>query len=110
MSTANTSINQRKDTPRIKQTIIEQNSNDKERIYEDRPSETPGCLIVQKQFLICQVCFWCASYYIYDMANWSPKFDVFNLAAIQQCPGCSAKGTIESLPILYNEHHTAPLT
>jgi hypothetical protein len=33
MSTANTSINQRKDIPSIKQTILEQNSNDKESVY-----------------------------------------------------------------------------
>ena len=104
MSTANTSINQRKDTPSIKQTIVEQNSNDKESVYEHRPNAISKCSIVQKQFLVCQACFWCASYYTYNIANWFPKSNVFNLD-IQQCPGCSAKGTIESLPILYNEHH-----
>jgi hypothetical protein len=83
-------------------TIVEQNNSDKERVYEHRPSAISECSIVQKQFLICQACFWCASYYTYDTTNWFPKF---NLAAILQCPGCSAKSTVESLPILQNEHN-----
>jgi|SRR6188472_2068953 len=106
MSTTNTPITYRKDTPYIEQTIVDQqNSNNKKTLKEHRPSTISECSIVQKQFLICQTCFWCASYYTYDTTNDSLKFDVFNLVAIQQCPGCSAKGTIESLLILYNEHH-----
>lgn len=101
MSTPNTSITQRKDIQYIKQAISEQNNN-KQRLKEHRPIITSECVIVQKQFLICQICFWCASYYIYSTSNEHPKFDIYNLAAVQHCPGCSAKGTIESLPILQN--------
>ncbi|MBV9178592.1 MAG: hypothetical protein JO297_16320 [Nitrososphaeraceae archaeon] len=108
MSAADTSINQRKDRLYIKQTIAEQNSNNKKGLKEYRPSETSQCSIVQKYFLICQLCFWCASYYTYDTANESPNFEIsnliYNLAPVQRCPSCS-KGTIESLPILYNEHN-----
>lgn len=106
MSAANASITQRKDRQYVKQAIIEQNTN-KRSLKEHRPSETSGRLIVQRQFLICQVCFWCASYYSYDAVNRSPKFDLFTLAAIQQCPGCSAKDTIESLPVLQNQQQYA---
>jgi uncharacterized protein (UPF0262 family) len=101
MSTANTPITHRKDTPYIEQTIVDQqNSNNKKIQKEHRPSAISERSIIQKYFLICQACFWCASYYTYNMANDSLKFDTFNLSAVQQCPDCSAKDTIESLPIL----------
>ena len=103
-ATTNASITQRKDRPYVKQAIIEQNNN--KNSIEHRPNETSGYLIAQGQFLICQVCFWCASYYTYDAVNRSPKFDLFNLESIQQCPSCSAKDTIESLPILQNQEYT----
>ena len=100
----NASITQRKDRSYVKQAIIEQNYNKKS--LEDKPNETSGFHIVQRQFLICQVCFWCASYYTYDVVNWSSKFDIFSLESIQQCPSCCSKGTIESLPISQNQEYT----
>ena len=107
MSTANTSITQRKDRPYVKQTIVgQQNNNNKKSLKEYMHNDTSEYAIVQKQFLICQFCFWCASCYTYDTANGSLKFDISNLAAVQHCPGCGAKGRIQLLPILRNEHKT----
>lgn len=107
MSIANTSITQRKsDRPYVKQTIEEQqNSNKKQRLKEYRPSATSESTIAQKYFLICRLCFWCASYYTYNIFNGSLKSDISNLSALQHCPGCGTKGTIESLSILHNKHY-----
>jgi hypothetical protein len=49
-------------------------------------------------FLICQSCFWCASYIsslIYEEMTEQP---------IAKCPSCS-EGDVESLPIAQNENY-----
>jgi hypothetical protein len=102
MSTANTSITQRKDVSYIKQTMVEQNN--KKSIKVSGNSETSKCAIVQKQFLICQLCFWCASYYAHSTAKASIKFDIDNTEGVQ-CPSCNTKGKVQSLPILYNHRY-----
>jgi hypothetical protein len=103
MSTVNTLVT-RKGIQYIKQTIIEQN-NSKKAIKEQLHSQTSKHAVVQKQFLICQLCFWCASYYAHSTANISVKFDIAN-TVIAQCPSCNIKGKIQSLSISHNKHHT----
>jgi hypothetical protein len=90
-------VSHRKDIPYVKQTNIEQNNKGiKQQLY----SETSK----QRQFLICQLCFWCASYYAHSTANVSVKFDIDNIETAQ-CPSCNTKGRIEFLPISYNQSY-----
>ena len=58
-------------------------------IKEDEP-------VSRRYFLICQRCFWCASY-VDIMGN---MYD----SPYKACPTCN-DNRIESLPILYNEHY-----
>ena len=58
-------------------------------IKEDEP-------ISRRYFLICQTCFWCASYI--DMMG-----NIEDLP-YKACPSCN-NTEIESLPILNNEHY-----
>jgi hypothetical protein len=101
MSTVNTLVT-RKGTQYINQTIIEQN-NSKKAIKEQLHGQTSKYAVVQEQFLICQLCFWCASYYAHSMVNVSVKFDIA-ATVIAQCPSCDIKGKIQSLPISHNKH------
>ena len=102
MSIANTSITRGKYRLYVNQTTVEQN-NKKSKVL--RNSKTSKHDIVQKQFLICQNCFWCASYYPYDTSNISLKFEISDIAAAH-CPGCNTKGRMGSLPISYNQRCT----
>ena len=52
--------------------------------------------ISRRYFLICQSCFWCASY-IDIMGN-------MDELPYKACPACD-DNRIESLPISYDEHH-----
>jgi len=97
MSTANASITRGKDRLYVNQTAVEQNNNNKKSKEALTNSETSKYAMAQKQFLICQHCFWCASYYAYGTANIPLKFEISNIAA--HCPGCNTKGRIESFPI-----------
>jgi len=96
MSTANMSIAQGKDRLYIHQTTTVEQNNKKSQIPTN--NETSKHAIPQKQFLICQHCFWCASYYDYGTSNIQLKFEISIVTA--HCPSCNTKDRIESLPIL----------
>jgi hypothetical protein len=100
MSTANTSITREKDRLYFNQTAVEQNNNNNNNKSKQvlTNSQTSKHVMAQKQFLICQDCFWCASYYAYDTAGIPLKYEISNIAAAH-CPGCNTKGGIESLLI-----------
>jgi hypothetical protein len=97
MSTANMSITRGKDRLYVNQTAVEQNNNNKKSTILSN-SETSKYAIPQKQFLICQHCFWCASYYAYGTAKIPLKLEMSDIVTAH-CPGCNNKGRIESLPI-----------
>ena len=46
----------------------------------------------QQYFMICQTCFWCASY--------TGIMDIMNKLPFETCPTCN-DNKVESLPILY---------
>lgn len=94
-----TSVATRKDIPYVKQTTVQKN-NKKSKVL--RNSETSNHAMAQKQFLICQHCFWCASYCDYNTSNIPLKFEISNIVATR-CPGYNTKDRIKSLPILYNQ-------
>jgi hypothetical protein len=99
MSTANTSIRLETDRLYFNQTAVEQNNNNNKKSKQVLTnSQTSKHAMAQKQFLICQDCFWCASYYAYDTPSIPLKFEISNIAAAH-CPGCNTKGGIESLLI-----------
>jgi len=104
MSTANTSITRENDKRYFNQTPVEQNNNNNNNNNNNKSkqvltnSQTSKHAMAQKQFLICQDCFWCASYYAYDTPSIPLKFEISNIAAAH-CPGCNTKGGIESLLI-----------
>jgi hypothetical protein len=50
----------------------------------------------QRYFMICQTCFWCASYI--------GTMDIMNELPFERCPTCS-DNKVESLPILYDESY-----
>jgi hypothetical protein len=52
--------------------------------------------ITQRYFMICQTCFWCASYI--------GTMDISNELPFEICPTCN-DNKFESLPILYDEFH-----
>jgi hypothetical protein len=57
-------------------------------------------------FLICQSCFWCASYYITPKMFSRMTKATKNISAVNitKCPSC-IEGNIESLPITENEEY-----
>jgi rubrerythrin len=50
----------------------------------------------QWSFMICQNCFWCASY--------TGTIDIMNELPFERCPICN-DNKVESLPILYDESY-----
>jgi hypothetical protein len=50
----------------------------------------------QRYFMICQTCFWCASY--------TGIIDIMNELSFERCPICN-DNKIESLPILFDESY-----
>jgi len=50
----------------------------------------------QRYFMICQTCFWCASY--------TGTIDIMNELPFETCPTCN-DNRVESLPILYDEYY-----
>lgn len=59
---------------------------------------------IRKFFLICESCFWCASYYeelYYDCENSSSSQDMTTQNA--SCPACGTDKTVEFLPISFDK-------
>jgi hypothetical protein len=61
----------------------------KEKLSTVRPT-------TQRYFMICQTCFWCASYI--------GTMDMMNELPFGACPTCN-DNKVESLPILYDESY-----
>jgi hypothetical protein len=61
----------------------------KEKLSTVRPT-------TQWYFMICQTCFWCASYI--------GTMDIMNELPFERCPTCN-NNKVESLPILYDESY-----
>lgn len=79
----------------------EPNRKTVERIEATRPEYNDGhtklLKKVQKVFLICESCFWCASFY-----DFYGEDDTSNQYA--RCPACGTE-TVESLPISSDESY-----
>ena len=59
---------------------------------------------IQKIFLICESCFWCASYcdLYYDYDNVLRSQDIIT-TRYASCPACRTDKAVESLPILLDK-------
>jgi hypothetical protein len=59
---------------------------------------------IQKFFLICESCFWCASYceFYYDYDNVLRSRDIIT-TRYANCPTCGTDKAVESLPILFDK-------
>lgn len=59
---------------------------------------------IQKFFLICGTCFWCASYcdFYYDYDNVLRSQDIMT-TQYASCPACGTDKAIESLPISFDK-------
>lgn len=55
-----------------------------------------------KYFLLCQSCFWCASYYHNNNASVDMHLDISD--TIAKCPACHNKGRMNSMSISDNNH------
>ena len=55
-----------------------------------------------KYFLLCQSCFWCASYYHNNNNNTSVDMHLDISDTIAKCPACQNKGSINSMSISAN--------
>jgi len=59
---------------------------------------------IQKFFLICGSCFWCASYcdFYYDYDNVLRSQDIIT-TQYASCPACGTDKAVESLPISFDK-------
>lgn len=55
---------------------------------------------IGKYFLLCQSCFWCASYYHNNNTSVDMHLDISD--TIAKCPACHNKGSINSMSISAN--------
>ena len=76
-------------------TNLAQNNNKAHKVIEKN---------IQKFFLICESCFWCASYcdLYYDYDNILRSQDIIT-TQYASCPACGTDKAIESLPILFDK-------
>ena len=58
----------------------------------------------QIRFLLCQSCFWCASYVITSGCSSNNNSVLTFSTLIKKCPICK-NAKIKSLPISHNEHY-----
>lgn len=74
---------------------LAQNNNKARKVIEKK---------IQKFFLICESCFWCASYcdLYYDYDNILRSQDIIT-TQYASCPACGTDKAIESLPILFDK-------
>ena len=74
---------------------LAQNNNKAHKVIEKK---------IQKFFLICESCFWCASYcdLYYDYENILRSQDIIT-TQYASCPACGTDKAIESLPILFDK-------
>lgn len=80
-------------TERMTQKTGQKMNQDPAALTKNKNEDEP---ISRRYFLICQTCFWCASY-IDMMGN-------IEDSSYKACPTCN-NTEIESLPILNNEHY-----
>lgn len=74
------------------QTELEQNNNINKMMKK-----------IQKYFLICEFCFWCAS--SYNINDDTSKSHDTVTTQYATCPVCGTDKAIESLPILFDESY-----
>jgi hypothetical protein len=74
---------------------LAQNNNQVHKVIEKK---------IQKFFLICGTCFWCASYcdFYYDYDNVLRSQDIIT-TQYAGCPACGTDKSVESLPISFDK-------
>jgi hypothetical protein len=74
---------------------LAQNNNKVHKVIEKK---------IQKFFLICGSCFWCASYcdFYYDYDNVLRSQDIIT-TQYASCPACGTDKAVESLPISFDK-------
>ena len=65
-------------------------------------------LTTKKYFMICESCFWCASYTFFneehDISKSIPPQDTV-ITKYGRCPACGTDKSVESLPISSDEYY-----